>query len=196
MKIKLVGASGGEVTGSAYIVRTKRATIHGGRRHVSGRPAKRGQEPLALGRPPGRDRRRPAHARPPRSHRPAAAAVQARVLRPGVCHGGDDRPGRDHPQGLRANSVARCRAENAQGGPARPAAGGAALRARGRRAVPLAGPRSEIPEARAGRRRHHRPLGRGRPHARLGLHRADGRGRRPQKGRRLLRRSWARRRCR
>src|SRR5512145_881827 len=27
MKIKLVGASGGEVTGSAYLVRTKRATI-------------------------------------------------------------------------------------------------------------------------------------------------------------------------
>jgi len=27
MKIKLVGASGGEVTGSCYVVRTKRATI-------------------------------------------------------------------------------------------------------------------------------------------------------------------------
>jgi len=27
MKIKLVGASGGEVTGSAYVVRTRNATI-------------------------------------------------------------------------------------------------------------------------------------------------------------------------
>jgi metallo-beta-lactamase family protein len=101
MKVTLLGASGGEVTGSSYLLETSRARVL-----IDCGLFQGAQRLENYNRLPSRDRvwtarRRRPHPRAPRSHRAAAPAHTIRVLARDPRHAGDDRADFIDPQGCR-----------------------------------------------------------------------------------------------